>query len=217
MDQHVDLLCRKLVCFLYRLHSAISDLNKRAVKMSILALYYRIGHGRKGLPWIVQAPAVWTVAGFMTAFGLSSFMVSFGTFLICLPCDYRHHELTTLFQAQLFLCVPVSRIWDIVHVNDGGCIDVSEFMITSAAINVTTDIILLLFPLPLLRLFTFNRRQRSKSADSTIALTAANGGHSGSGSRSLYWPYTGYSQHYAALRNHHGRQACQTGTRLAGE
>ncbi|USP77478.1 uncharacterized protein yc1106_04752 [Curvularia clavata] len=111
-----------------------------AVKMSILALYYRIGHGRKGLPWIVQAPAVWTVAGFMTAFGLSSFM------------------------AQLFLCVPISRIWDIVHVNDGGCIDVSEFMIISAAINVTTDIILLLFPLPLLRLFTFNRRQRTALA-----------------------------------------------------
>ncbi|EUC37204.1 hypothetical protein COCVIDRAFT_14926 [Bipolaris victoriae FI3] len=108
-----------------------------AVKMSILALYYRIGYGRKGLPWIVQAPAVWTVAGFMTAFGISS------------------------FTAQLFLCVPISRIWDIVHANDGGCIDVSEFMITSAAINVATDIVLLMFPLPLLRLFKFNRRQRT--------------------------------------------------------
>lgn len=64
-------------------------------------------------------------------------------------------------QAQLFLCVPISRIWDIVHANDGGCIDVSEFMITSAAINVATDIVLLMFPLPLLRLFKFNRRQRS--------------------------------------------------------
>lgn len=122
-----------------------------------------------------------------------------------------------LLQAQLFLCVPLSYIWDIIHINDGGCIDVSRFMIISAAINVTTDIILLLFPLPLLRLFTFNRRQRSKLADSMIASTVANGGCSGSGSRSLCWPYTGHSQHYAALRNHHGRQACQAGSRLARE
>lgn len=45
--------------------------------MSILALYYRVGYGKQGLPWIVQAPAVWTVAGFMTAFAISSFMVSY--------------------------------------------------------------------------------------------------------------------------------------------
>lgn len=191
--------------------------------MSILALYYRIGHGRKGLPWIVQAPAVWTVAGFMTAFGLSSFMVSSHDPLADFVFPSQQHAACSpeanhvVFQAQLFLCVPVSRIWDIVHVNDGGCIDVSEFMITSAAINVTTDILLLLFPLPLLRLFKFNRRQRSKSANPTNGSTVANDGDSGSGSRPLCWPYTGCSQHYAPLRNHYGRQACQTRTRLAGE
>lgn len=130
--------------------------------MSILALYYRIGYGRKGLPWIVQAPAVWTVAGFMTAFGISSFTVRFSC---CLPHPVHSvlllHTNTCVAQAQLFLCVPISRIWDIVHANDGGCIDMAEFMIISAAINVTTDIVLLMFPLPLLRLFKFNRRQRS--------------------------------------------------------
>jgi hypothetical protein len=36
-------------------------------------------------------------------------------------------------------------------------------MMLSAAINVATDLILLLFPLPLLPLFKYNRRQRSKS------------------------------------------------------
>ncbi|KAL6150217.1 hypothetical protein ACJBU6_10525 [Exserohilum turcicum] len=111
-----------------------------AVKMSILALYYRVGYGKQGLPWIVQAPAVWTVAGFMTAFAISSFM------------------------AQLFLCVPLPRIWDIMSVADGGCIDVARFMTISGAINVCTDVILLLFPLPLLRLFKFNRRQRTALA-----------------------------------------------------
>ncbi|KAI4935129.1 uncharacterized protein J4E92_002416 [Alternaria infectoria] len=48
-----------------------------AVKMSILSLYYRIGYGKQGLPWIVQSPAVWTAAGFMTAFSFSVFLVSF--------------------------------------------------------------------------------------------------------------------------------------------
>jgi hypothetical protein len=129
--------------------------------MSILALYYRIGYGRKGLPWIVQGTTVWTVAGFMTAFSVSSFIVSFDEFL--LQCTILLSQANCGgSQAQLFLCVPISRIWDIVHVNDGGCIDVAEFMIVSAAINVTTDIVLLMIPLPLLRLFKFNRRQRSK-------------------------------------------------------
>lgn len=50
--------------------------------MSILALYYRIGYGKQGLPWIVQSPAVWTVAAFMTAFSFSVFLVS--TVLACI-------------------------------------------------------------------------------------------------------------------------------------
>jgi hypothetical protein len=44
--------------------------------MSILALYYRIGSGKRGLPWIVQAPAVWATAGTMTAFTVAIFLVS---------------------------------------------------------------------------------------------------------------------------------------------
>jgi hypothetical protein len=48
----------------------------RAVKMSILALYYRIGYGKQGLPWIVQSGAVWATAGFITAFSLAVFLVS---------------------------------------------------------------------------------------------------------------------------------------------
>ncbi|KAL1796731.1 hypothetical protein ACET3X_005271 [Alternaria dauci] len=110
-----------------------------AVKMSILALYYRIGYGKQGLPWIVQSPAVWTVAAFMTAFSFSVFLT------------------------QLFICTPVSRVWDIEAQPDG-CINTAMFMIISGAINVATDIVLLVFPLPLIWVIKFNKRQRTALA-----------------------------------------------------
>jgi hypothetical protein len=44
--------------------------------MSILALYHRIGSGMRGLPFVVQASAVWVTAGLMTAATIASFMVS---------------------------------------------------------------------------------------------------------------------------------------------
>ncbi|KAI1548754.1 hypothetical protein PtrEW4_001661 [Pyrenophora tritici-repentis] len=47
-----------------------------AVKMSILALYYRITSGAQGLPWIVQTHTIWVLAGFITAFSISIFVVS---------------------------------------------------------------------------------------------------------------------------------------------
>ena len=37
------------------------------------------------------------------------------------------------------------------------------FMVISGAINVVTDIVLLIFPLPLIWVIKFNKRQRSKS------------------------------------------------------
>ncbi|KAI4907771.1 hypothetical protein J4E90_009178 [Alternaria incomplexa] len=110
-----------------------------AVKMSILSLYYRIGYGKQGLPWIVQSPAVWTAAGFMTAFSFSVFL------------------------AQLFICTPVSRVWDIEAQPDG-CINAAMFMVISGAINVVTDIVLLIFPLPLIWVIKFNKRQRTALA-----------------------------------------------------
>jgi len=109
------------------------------VKMSILALYYRIGYGKQGLPWIVQSPAVWTVAAFMTAFSFSVFLT------------------------QLFICTPVSRVWDIEAQPDG-CINAAMFMVISGAINVVTDIVLLIFPLPLIWVIKFNKRQRTALA-----------------------------------------------------
>jgi len=64
----------------------------RTVKMSILALYYRIGSGVQGLPWVVQARGVWVTAGVMTAAAFASFMVSC---TICGEQDGADHVLGT--------------------------------------------------------------------------------------------------------------------------
>ena len=47
----------------------------RAVKMSILALYHRIGSGKQGLPLIVQSRMIWVTAGIITAFTIAVFFV----------------------------------------------------------------------------------------------------------------------------------------------
>lgn len=70
-------------------------------------------------------------------------------------------SMLTLVQAQLLACLPVSRAWDIERQPEG-CINGALFMQISAAINVATDIVLLLFPLPLLPLMKFNKKQRSE-------------------------------------------------------
>jgi hypothetical protein len=44
--------------------------------MSILAMYYRIGSGMRGIPWIAQGPAVWITAVFMTLSAVANFLVS---------------------------------------------------------------------------------------------------------------------------------------------
>lgn len=62
----------------------------------------------------------------------------------------------------MFICTPVSRVWDIEAQPDG-CINAAMFMVISGAINVVTDIVLLIFPLPLIWVIKFNKRQRSKS------------------------------------------------------
>jgi hypothetical protein len=55
----------------------------RAVKMSILALYRRIGSGKQGLPLIVQSRMIWVTAGVITAF---TFVIFFVRRRYPLPC-----------------------------------------------------------------------------------------------------------------------------------
>jgi hypothetical protein len=120
--------------------------------MSILALYYRVGSGQRGLHWIVQGRAVCVTAGVMTAFSIATFLVS--------PLPIMPIWATDAPQTQLFACTPVSLAWDVEHIL-GGCINGTIFMQVTAAINVVTDVVLLLFPLPLLPLLKFNKPQRS--------------------------------------------------------
>ncbi|KAJ8107852.1 hypothetical protein OPT61_g8579 [Boeremia exigua] len=107
-----------------------------AVKMSILALYNRIGSGKRGLPFIVQSRAIWATAGFISAF----------TFAVIL--------------VQIFSCVPVTAAWDVGQIPTV-CINGTAFMHAQGGINVFTDVVLLLYPLPLLPLLKFNKRQRT--------------------------------------------------------
>ncbi|KAF1917371.1 hypothetical protein BDU57DRAFT_570680 [Ampelomyces quisqualis] len=111
------------------------------VKMSILAMYYRIGSGLRALPWILQARAVWITAALMTATAVASFLVS-------------------IFLPQLLACIPVTRTWNIQQQPEG-CINGALFMQISAAINITTDVVMFLIPLPLLPLMKFNKKQRT--------------------------------------------------------
>ncbi|KAH6625684.1 hypothetical protein C7974DRAFT_205507 [Boeremia exigua] len=107
-----------------------------AVKMSILALYHRIGSGKRGLPLIVQSRAIWITSCFISAFTLAVLLV------------------------QVFSCLPVTAAWDVEQIPIM-CIDGTAFMHAQASINVFTDVVLLIYPLPLLPLLQFNKRQRT--------------------------------------------------------
>lgn len=61
---------------------------------------------------------------------------------------------------QVFSCLPVSAAWDVEQFPIR-CIDGATFMHVQSGINVFTDVVLLLYPLPLLPLLKFNKRQRS--------------------------------------------------------
>ncbi|KAF2714611.1 hypothetical protein K504DRAFT_420571 [Pleomassaria siparia CBS 279.74] len=106
-----------------------------SVKMSILALYYRIASGKRGLPWVLQTNVIWAMAGFITAFTIS----------ICM--------------AEVFACRPISRSWDVEKL-PMGCMFAAMFNTSQASINVFTDMVLLVFPMPLLRQLHVNTTQR---------------------------------------------------------
>ena len=58
--------------------------------------------------------------------------------------------------------MPVDLAWDIGNTEaDDSCIDSTLFMHVQGAVNIFTDFVLLLYPLPLLPLMKFNRGQRS--------------------------------------------------------
>jgi hypothetical protein len=63
-------------------------------------------------------------------------------------------------QVQIFSCLPVTAAWDVTQI-PLMCIDGASFSHAQSGINVFIDVVLLLYPLPLLPLLKFNKRQRS--------------------------------------------------------
>ncbi|KAF1964478.1 hypothetical protein BU23DRAFT_575648 [Bimuria novae-zelandiae CBS 107.79] len=106
-----------------------------AVKMSILILYHRIYSLQKALPWYLRREVVWAMAAAVTASTLSFFLV------------------------ESFGCVPVSAIFDLDN-TEKRCIARGVFHFAQAGINCFTDLVLVVFPLPLLGLLKISRRQR---------------------------------------------------------
>ncbi|KAF2001545.1 hypothetical protein P154DRAFT_164587 [Amniculicola lignicola CBS 123094] len=107
-----------------------------AVKMSILALYHRISHGTKGLPLIMNARLIYVIAGFISIFTVG---IMFATVL---SCD------------------PVAMPWD-TESAPTGCHSIREFNISQGSINVFTDFVLLLLPIPLVLALQIDRKQRA--------------------------------------------------------
>ncbi|KAF2686297.1 hypothetical protein K458DRAFT_298376 [Lentithecium fluviatile CBS 122367] len=106
------------------------------VKMSILALYRRIGSGQRGLPCVLRFKVIGSIAVVITMFT------------------------TAIFLVELFGCTPISRAWDVQNMQNG-CMSKTEFNIVQASINVFIDLLLLFYPLPLLRILRINTQQRT--------------------------------------------------------
>ena len=58
------------------------------------------------------------------------------------------YSLLTAF-AFVFLCQPIRKYWDFSA--PGSCRDINAFGITMSTVNATTDLVLLLLPLPIIR------------------------------------------------------------------
>lgn len=58
----------------------------------------------------------------------------------------------------IFQCVPISRTWD--KSIGGGCINLEAFWYAGAAINVSSDLMILILPMPTIYKMNSPRRQR---------------------------------------------------------
>ncbi|KAL5468505.1 hypothetical protein PMIN07_002732 [Paraphaeosphaeria minitans] len=106
-----------------------------AVKLSILVLYYRICSLQKVLPWFLRGAVVWSMWAAITAFTLSTLFV------------------------EMFSCLPVTAIFDLRNPTRK-CTAWVPFYLSQAGIDVFINLVLLLFPLPLLAILRIDRKQR---------------------------------------------------------
>lgn len=71
----------------------------------------------------------------------------------------------------VFACTPRQRIWD-VTVHGGRCIDIKTLLVAVAALNVVSDILILLLPMPLVWYFLRIPR-RQKTALTAVFMTGS--------------------------------------------
>jgi hypothetical protein len=59
----------------------------------------------------------------------------------------------------LFPCMPVKRTWDI-SITEGSCIDRTPVFMATAVLNMATDILLLVLPVPMIMKLQMPRAQK---------------------------------------------------------
>jgi hypothetical protein len=59
----------------------------------------------------------------------------------------------------LFPCMPVKRTWDI-SITEGSCIDRTPVFMATAVLNMATDILLLVLPIPMIMKLQMPRAQK---------------------------------------------------------
>ena len=100
------------------------------IKLSLLTFFIRLSTGAKFLA------LVYVVVFIVISFGISSIA-------------------TVLLQ-----CLPLSALWDAEKMATAHCIRVTDFYYANAAINITTDVMILLLPLKILWGLHMPLRQR---------------------------------------------------------
>ena len=101
------------------------------VKQSILLLYRRVFNQAKGtFAWVIDGSLIFT-------FGFS------------MACIF----------AIIFACSPVNKLWD-YRVTGGHCLNAKALAISHAALNIFTDLLILVIPIPIVWRLQLNVRTK---------------------------------------------------------
>jgi len=114
--------------------------------------------------------------------------------------------LTNTLQVELFGCTPISKAWDVLQMQ-AHCLRKSRFSIVQASINVFIDMILLVYPLPLLRIMKINIKQRSMPPIRLFVLRPANLYCSRACCDILGWHRAPHCEYHATMRDCNGGDA----------
>lgn len=59
---------------------------------------------------------------------------------------------------SIFLCVPVQYFWN--GTSEGRCMDKQAFWYSNAALNIVTDLVVFIIPLPLIKSLRIHKREK---------------------------------------------------------